>query len=295
MKFFYYPGCSLEGSAREYDLATRAVAGTLGVELMELEGWTCCGASPGDAVSPLLSIVLPARNLALLERTGLPGELMTPCSSCYLNLKRADAQMRRSRETFDDVNTALGEDQLHYSGGKTVRHLLDVLANDVGPDRIEEQVKCALSGLRVAPYYGCQVLRPYGNFDDPEQPRSMEPLLRAVGAEVHFWSAGARCCGAGLMTTKKDLALELTADILRQAQGADCIVTVCPMCQMNLESHQNTVSRLLGESVHNTILYLPQLLGLAFGIPMSELGLEHNLAVASSFKKRIRNMENAGH
>jgi heterodisulfide reductase subunit B len=162
-----------------------------------------------------------------------------------------------------------------------------VLATDYGAQAVRPLVKHALSGLRVAPYYGCQALRPYATFDDPQQPRSMEPLIQALGAEVHPWTAGAKCCGAALMTTKKEVALELTAGLLKEAQGADCIVTVCPMCQMNLEAYQGAVSDAAGQDLSISVLYLPQLMGLAFGLPEESLKLGMNLALTSAFREKI--------
>jgi len=149
-------------------------------------------------------------------------------------------------------------------------------------------VKQKLEGLRVATYYGCQALRPYATYDDPEQPRSLEPLIKALGAEVHPWIAGAKCCGAALMTTKKDAALELTGGILKAAQGADCIVTVCPMCELNLEAFQEPISKAREEDLGIPVLYLPQLIGTALGLSGEDLKLNLNLALTDSFKEMLK-------
>jgi heterodisulfide reductase subunit B len=164
---------------------------------------------------------------------------------------------------------------------------LDVIATDFDPAKIAAKVTHKLSGFSVAPYYGCQALRPYGSFDDPEQPRSMEPVIEALGADVHPWTVGSKCCGAALMSTKKDVALELTGAILKAAQGADCIVTVCPMCQMNLEAYQGEISKARGEDLGISILYLPQLMGLALGLPENELKMDLNIAVTSALKSKL--------
>lgn len=288
MKYFYYPGCSLEGSAKEYDISTRAVINTLGGELVELDDWTCCGASAADSAGHLLSLALPARNLALAEKTGIKADFLVPCSSCYLNLLRAEDTMSHDRKTADLVNRTIEDEGLSYAGGIRIRHLLDVLANDCGPEMIAGKLKRSLSGLTVAPYYGCQALRPYGGFDDPEQPRSMEPIIRALGADVHSWRLGAKCCGAGLMTTKKNLALELVAEILDAAHGADCIATVCPMCQMNLETSQRKISRMRGKPLSVSVLYLPQLVGMGLGLAGDALGLDYNLALSNSFRQDFK-------
>jgi heterodisulfide reductase subunit B len=165
--------------------------------------------------------------------------------------------------------------------------LLDVISTDIGAGMIEARVNRKLSGLRIAPYYGCQALRPYGGYDDPEQPRCMEPLIEALGAEVHPWAMAAKCCGAGLMTTKKEIAVELTGELLKAAKGADCIATVCPMCQMNLDSYQRTVSQAKGEDLRISVLYLPQLIGMAFGLPEKDIKLELNMAVSDSLRAKL--------
>lgn len=293
MKYFYYPGCSLEGTATEYDASTRAVMHSLGIDLMELEDWTCCGASAGEAVSYLLSMVLPARNLALAEQTKVEADLLVPCSACYLNLKKVEDHVSREEQLHSKINQVLSAENLHYEGNLKVRHLLDVIATDIGPQMIAARVKDKLGGLRVAPYYGCQSLRPYRVFDDPQDPKSMEPIIEALGAEVHHWSMGAKCCGAGLMTTKKDVALELTGALLNAAKGADCIVTVCPMCQMNLDSYQKKISRMEGEDLSISVLYLPQLMGLAFGLSEDALKLKLNFAYSASLQGKVRSVRHA--
>ncbi|MGA7874926.1 MAG: CoB--CoM heterodisulfide reductase iron-sulfur subunit B family protein [Desulfoferrobacter sp.] len=294
MKYFYYPGCSLEGTAQEYDASTQAVMRALGAELLQIEDWTCCGASAGDAVSYLLSMVLPARNLALAERTAIDADMLVPCSACYLNLKKVEDHTRRDDKLLETINQVLAEDGLSYHKGIKVRHLLDVLSRDIGADAVEARVVRELNGLRVAPYYGCQCLRPYAEFDDPQQPESMEPLIEALGAQVHPWEMGAKCCGAGLMTTKKAAALERVSELLQAAKGADCIATVCPMCQMNLESYQAKISRMNGQSLAVSILYLPQLMGLAFGLTEQNLKLNLNFAFASDLKSKLNAMSHAG-
>lgn len=287
MKYVYYPGCSLEGTALEYDASTRAVMARLGADLVELDDWTCCGASAADTVSYLLSMVLPARNLARVQSMQDGTDILVPCSACYLNLRKVEDHIRKEEGLLDQINEVLGVEGLSYKGGVRSRHLLDVLAADMGAERIKERVQYSLGGLRVAPYYGCQALRPYRVFDDPEEPRSMEPLLEALGAEVHPWTMGARCCGAGLMTTKKEAALDAVGNLLRAAEGADCIVTVCPMCQMNLEAYQKKVSRKQGRDLTMSVLYLPQLMGMAFGLLESDLKIDMNFVVTPRLRAKM--------
>lgn len=288
MKYIYYSGCSLEGTALEYNVSTRAAMQALGSELVELEDWTCCGASAAESTSYLLAIVLAARNLALGERMEVGADFLIPCSACYLNLARVGEHVKQDPELLNKINEVLSEEGLTYKGGIKARHLLDVVATDFDPEDIDARVKRKLSGVRVAPYYGCQALRPYCSFDDPEQPQSMEPLIEALGAEVHPWTVGAKCCGAALMSTKKNVAIERVTGILAAARGADCIVTVCPMCQINLEGYQAEVSKARGEALDISILYLPQLMGLALGLSEKELKLNLNLAFTDSFRAKLK-------
>ena len=288
MKYLYYPGCSLEGTAREYDLSTRAIMASAGVDLLELDDWTCCGASAAASTSYMLSLALPARNLALAEKMADGIDLLVPCSACYLNLKKVAEKIKKDPALLSRLNTILKSEGLQLSGRVRVRHLLDVIANDLGPDRIRSLAKKSLGGLTVAPYYGCQCLRPYAVFDDPEKPRSMEPLIEAVGATVHPWNAGAKCCGASHMNTKMEVGIELTTAILRDAKTADAIVTVCPMCQMNLEAHQGKISNHCNQDLHKSVLYLPQLIGLAFDLSARELGLDLNLALTRGLGEKLR-------
>jgi len=287
MKYLYYPGCSLEGTAAEYDISTRAFLEAAGVELTELEDWTCCGASAAEAVSELLSYALPARNLALAEKMSQDSDLLVPCSACYLNLKKVEVKAKEKAAFREKINRILAEEDLLIRGKTRVRHLLDVVSRDLGAERIKKHVTRSLEGLTIAPYYGCQCLRPYRVFDDPEAPQSMAPLIEATGAAVHPWDMGARCCGASHMSTKQEVALELVGAILKAARGADAVATVCPMCQMNLEAYQAKVSENIGEAANITIVYLPQLLGLAMGLSEKDVRLDLNLAVDPAFRTKL--------
>jgi len=236
-------------------------------------------------------MVLPARNLALAQKAEVKADFLVPCSACYLNLRKVEEQVRQDGELLARINEVLEEEDLRYRGGIHSRHLLDVLANDIGADRVLGSRTLSLEGLRVVPYYGCQALRPYQTYDDPEFPKSMEPLIEALGAEVVPWNLGAKCCGAGLMTTKKEAAQEAVAQILAGARGGDCIVTICPMCQMNLEGFQKKISKIFGEDLRISVLYLPQLIGLALGLSDRELKLDKNLALHSELWDRLRSLK----
>jgi heterodisulfide reductase subunit B len=287
MKYLYYPGCSLEGTALEYNLSTQAVMASLGAELIEIEDWTCCGASAASATSFLLSLALPARNLAIAEKTDDVSHILVPCSACYLNLKKVEEETRNNSDILEQLNVILQEDQLQLSGRMQVRHFLDVMVRDFGAEAIRNNLKRAFTDFRIAPYYGCQCLRPYVVFDDPESPHSMEPLIEAAGAEVHPWKMGGKCCGASHMNTKMEVGMELVAGILRGAKGADAIVTVCPMCQMNLEAYQQKISHQQNENLAMTILYLSQFIGLALGLTEQQLRLDLNLSITNSFRRKL--------
>lgn len=287
MRYLYYPGCSLEGTASEYDTSTRAFLAAMGMELTPLEDWTCCGASAAPALSRLLALSLAARNLALAERSRTNLDLLVPCSACYLNLKKAAEAIRTSSHTRHEVNAILAEEGLEVRGTVRVRHLLDVLAGDLETAQLAAAVRRPLSGLTVAPYYGCQCLRPYVLFDSGEAPVSMEPLIRATGARVHPWKMGPKCCGASHMNTHMEVGLELSGAILAAARGADAVATVCPMCQMNLEAYQKKISRQRHEDLTVSIVYLPQLLGLALGINEADVRLDLNLSVTAGFKSKL--------
>lgn len=278
MDYLYYPGCSLEGTAQEYDISCRALFEALGDRLTEIPDWTCCGATAAQCVDQFLSVVLPARNLALAEKTETGQDVLVPCSACYLNLKKARQDLLENNPLRAQINQVLAEDGLAVNASVRVRHLLDVLTRDGAVDRVAQLSENRMKDLVIAPYYGCQCLRPYVEFDDPEQPRSMDALIRATGADVLAWDMGAVCCGASTATTKPKVGKELVGRILDQAKKAHAVVTVCPMCQMNLERFQS-------RSV--PVLYLPQFLGLALGMSAGSLGCDMNLSDIKPVLSRI--------
>lgn len=285
MRYAYYPGCSLTESAVEFDISTRAVMTCLGAELEEIPDWTCCGASAAEPVSKLLNYALPARNLAIVEKEMGSVDVLAPCSACYLNLLKVNREVVGNRTLHGKVNEVLAASGMVYAGQVRVRHILDVLVNDVGAKIIGQHAHNNLEGMRIAPYYGCQILRPYPVFDDPRDPVSMNSIITELGAEVHAWDHANKCCGASLMMGHREVALKSVAAILADAEGADAIVTVCPLCQMNLEAYQAQSRKFGGRSV--PILYLTQLMGLAFGLDAEAVLLDKNLTVSPSVRKSI--------
>ncbi len=285
MKYAYYPGCSLQESAQEFDVSVRAVMAALGVELVEIPDWTCCGASAAEPVSELMNYALPARNLALAESSLAGLDVLAPCSACYLNLLKVNREVVGNKILHGRVNEALGASGLTYRGTVGVRHILDVLVNDIGLDAIRERVVNDLGGMRVASYYGCQILRPYEVFDNPRHPVTMDNVLSALGAKPQPWEMGNRCCGASLMVTHPEVAMHSVDSILGAAGDADAVATVCPLCQMNLEAYQHGAS---SGGHHIPILYLTQLLGLAFGLEEPAVLLDKNMSMNGSERAGIR-------
>ncbi len=283
MKYLYYPGCSLEGTSAEYDISTRLLLEALDVQLEEIEDWTCCGATAAESYSTLLSYVLCARTLSLAEKNKDLRQILVPCSACYLNLKKTEDIVKKDKNLLKKINRALAEENLVFKGDVIVRHLLDVLSKDVDIEKIQEISQNKMSGLIIAPYYGCQCLRPFAVFDDPEDPHSMDPLIQATGATVFEWDMGGQCCGASNTSTKPAAGMALVGKILDGAKGADAILTVCPMCQMNLESYQKKISHKQGVDLEIPVLFLPQFLGLAMGKTQRQVGLELNLSNTRAF------------
>ncbi len=276
MRYYtYFPGCSSsDGGARAYGQSAQAVAKVLDVELVELEDWNCCGASPYGSIEELASFCASARNLALAEKRGL--DLVTPCSACYVILSRTNSYLKEYPKLRAKVGEALAAGGLEYRRTARVRHLLDIFANDIGSDKIASMVKKDLSGLRVAPYYGCQVVRPGPSFDHPESPQSLDRLIESLGARATPFPLKTHCCGGSLILSEEDIALELIHKLLDSASsnGAECIVTVCPLCQTNLDVYQGRVNKKFKTSFNLPVLFFTQLMGVAFGIESKALGLE---------------------
>jgi heterodisulfide reductase subunit B len=277
MSYKYYPGCSLGSTGKAYDESSRYVFKTLGAPLEELDDWNCCGATAYMAVSELQAVALSARNLAIAEKQGNgkgPVEVVAPCAACYLGLVKAQHFLQESEEVQAKVNKALGAAKLHYGGNVKVRHPLDVLVNDIGLDKVAAAVKNPLKGLKVASYYGCQIVRPFSTFDDQFNPTCMDKLMKAAGAEVIDWPLKTRCCGASLTGTIQEVGLRLSWVLLREAKKrkADIIVTACPLCQFNLECFQPKMKSWYGEDVSIPVAYFTQVLGLAMGGSRRELG-----------------------
>jgi len=279
MTYRYFPGCSLKSSGRAYEESLLAVLRALDVSVEELADWNCCGATTYMGVDEAQAFALAARNLALAEAApegdGAP-QLLAPCAACYLVLLKTQRYLAEQPELRQRVTAGLQALQLSYRGRVKVRHPLDVLVNDIGPERIARRVTRPLTGLKIACYYGCQVVRPFATFDDPHAPTSMDRLVTALGATPVDWPLKTRCCGGTLTTTTDEAGLRLNYLLLREAKrrGADMLVTVCPLCQLNLECYQDQIARTFREPVALPVLYCTQLMGMALGQDDRSLGIQ---------------------
>jgi len=275
--YAYFPGCSLEKMAHSYHLSAMEATRALGVELKELEDWNCCGATAYFHVDELLAYTLSARNLAMAEKEKL--NLVAPCSGCYKNLFFTRAHLQHEPDLAEHINSALAEDNLQFSGSATVQHLIEVFVQDVGLAEIKAKVTRSLKGLRVAPYYGCQILRPRKGKEDVERPRFFEELVAAVGAVPVEYPLRLTCCSAALIITNRRAALSMVRNLLECAvkARATVIVTACPLCQVNLECYQKQVNREFGTELNVPVMYFTQLIGLALGISPKRLGLGSEL------------------
>ena len=287
MKYTYYPGCSVTATANLYQESIDAVAPSLGLELEELDDWNCCGATAYMSVRELMSFAISARNLALAEK--FHRDMVTPCSACYLVLNKTNHYFHDYPDMRKKIGQALEAGGLSYSGNIRVRHILEVIVNDVGMEKISSLVTRNLEELRVAPYYGCQIVRPEMGFDDPDEPESMDTLIETLGAKTVDYSMKTKCCGASLMGTEEKMALGLCRDLLMDAEnkGAHCIVTLCPLCQMNLDIYQPKVNTLFKADFRIPVIYFTQLIGLAMGKSAQELGLKRLGVKVSGEMKRI--------
>jgi len=276
MKYAYYPGCSLKGTGRSYEESLLPVFKALGAELNELKDWNCCGATAYMSVDEGKAAALVGRNLALAEMQG--GDLVAPCAACYLTLTKTQKRMEEYPEVHGNVTRGLTASGLKYEGKVKVRHPLDVLINDIGLEAIAKKVVKPLKGLKVAPYYGCQIVRPYATFDSQDNPVTMDKLLKVVGADVVDYPLKTKCCGGSLTGTMPEVGVSLVHGLLHEARrrGADIIATVCPLCQFNLDAFQDQASKKYEKS-NMPVVYLTQLLGLAMGISVKELGLHRGI------------------
>jgi heterodisulfide reductase subunit B len=283
----------MEGGARAYYNSLKQVKDPLGMELEEVHDWNCCGATEYLSINLIPAYSLIARNLALAaKQVNGSNTLMASCSACYLNLEKADYYMAERPALGEKVNEALAAGGLHYDPGSLkIRHLVDVIINDIGLDTVKANVVRPLTGLRVAPYLGCMVPRPdyTHRWSDHEYPNELDDLMKALGAEVIEFPLKTECCGGHMTQIGPETAYELIRRLVAGAEErqADIMVTVCPMCQMNLDAYQNETNRFFGTNYHMPIVFFTQLMAVAFGVDPEEAGFGMELTSAKDALARI--------
>jgi heterodisulfide reductase subunit B len=284
VRFSYYPGCTLHSTAVEYDRSARAVCERLGIELADIPGWACCGATSAHSVNELLAYALPAHTIS----NATEESIIAPCAACYNRLRYTDVELRRDPDLRREVEAAMGRE---YRAGVAIRHLLDVVANDFSEDEVKAVLRRDLGGIKVVCYYGCLLTRPkdVAAFDDMEEPRSMDRLMEACGAEVLDWPHRVICCGAAFSLSRTDIVHHMTGKILASAvkAGADAVVVACPMCQSNLDLRQPAIMKELGLAERIPTVYFTQLTGWCMGYEPRELGFDKIMIDTSSLLHKI--------
>ncbi|SJZ67142.1 CoB--CoM heterodisulfide reductase iron-sulfur subunit B family protein [Selenihalanaerobacter shriftii] len=274
MKYAYYPGCSLHSMAEEYNMATELVMEKLDVELREIPDWNCCGSTPAHTTSHLLPLALPARNLAIAEKEGL--DVVAPCAACYNRFKAANKKLAEDSELKNTVNDII---EMDYDVDIEVLNLIEVFEDGI-IDLLKQKVSNELSDIKPAVYYGCLLTRPpeVTEFDDTENPQSMDRLMKVIGTQPVEWTHKVECCGGSLVMPRGEIVLKLSRDILNAAKeaGANCIVTACPLCHANLDMRQEQINEKYGNDFNMPIFYFTQLIGLALGVSAKELGLKRH-------------------
>jgi succinate dehydrogenase / fumarate reductase cytochrome b subunit len=278
-KYAFYPGCAAKGASKELYEATIAVSNKLNLDMVELPEFSCCGAGVLEEIKEALDIAVNARNLAYAEREGR--DIVTVCSTCLLVLRKTKYLLDNDDELKKEVNEILKESGLEYKGTVDVKHFHWVLLEEFGEEGLKEKVVKPLTGLKVYPYYGCHTVRPKDiiGYEPSENPQSLEKIVRALGATPVCGERRLECCGFHAFWPAPNISMRLTGLNLKDArkESADCIVTPCPLCHMNLDANQERALKEVGENFKMPVLHVPQLVGLALGISPRELGIHRNI------------------
>jgi len=290
MQIGYYPGCSQEGTAKEYDKSLREILKILGVDLTEIDDWSCCGATSAHVTSHKLSLALSARNLALAEKQGLK-EIFAPCAACYNRLASSKAELQNHTEQKYEIETIIEE---KINNIPDIYNIVNFFEK-VGTEKIAEKKKLDLKNLKAACYYGCLLVRPGGiNSDDSEQPNSFEEIVKATGAQTVDWNFKLECCGAAHSIARTDIVVDLSKKILDDAQkhGANVMIVACPMCHSNLDMRQKNIKSKFSDYKVIPVLYLSELIGLALGLDKKQLGIdthfiEFNLPIKNNIQEEV--------
>lgn len=289
MRFAYYPGCSPQSTTRELDITTRKIAVALEIELVDLKGPACCGSVELRLNDPDLFYAINGRTLAMAESHGL--DLLTICNTCQLTLSQANQHLKENNGLLEKTNRVLSEVHLGYGGGVNIKHFLWVLLANVGHEKIKKEIKTPLTGLKVAPFYGCHILRPKKTlgFDDPDNPRSLKDFIQICGADPVDFPGKINCCGFHNLLYEPELAVKLSGKYIKEAKdaGAECMVTPCPLCFTMLDGYQKKANKGSGSQGNLPVFHVPQLLGLAIGMGKDELMLKRNMISADEILRRI--------
>ena len=284
MKYALYPGCAAQGATPELYQSTRTIIGRLGIEVVELTAAACCGAGVVTEANPDMALALNARTFAQAEALGL--DIMTICGTCQGVMSAANRRLKTEAGILDRINSLLESEGLAYHGRVQVKHLLWIVVRDIGLARLSAMTSVPMEAFHIAPFYGCYILRPSWElgFDDPENPQSLEQVIMAVGGKPVAYSGRTKCCGFPIILEKEAIAVAMSGMHMNEAkeQGADFMVTPCPLCHMSLDIYQERAGRAMNREFHLPILHVPQLLGLALGFPAKDLGLSHHVISVDS-------------
>lgn len=288
MEIAYYPGCSLKSSSLLYDIQTQMVFAELGVTLREIEDWSCCGATSAGKVDDFLAIAMPARNLGIAE-TDHFSEMVIPCSACYSRTLVAQKCLEDNPALKAEINDELAK---KVQGTIKVSTIIEGLMPSVESGRLAEKVVRKLEGIQAACYYGCMLTRfPYGVpvSDDVENPRGMETILNVLGAKSVEWSFKTDCCGASASVNDPQTSMNLMAKIMKDAvaRRANCFVTTCPLCQLNLDLHQDKFCQQHGIQTRLPVFFLTELIGVAMGKTIEELQIDRHFTDGSALLKEL--------
>jgi heterodisulfide reductase subunit B len=287
MRYAYYNSCSLRSTGKEYDKSLRAVFNKLDIELVEPKNWVCCGSTLAHNISRLLSLALPLKNLAEIQKEGFDA-VVVPCTACYSRFKTAQYEIAENPEMAAEV-----EEVIEYKFVENVKilHPLEILSQEPVISRLPELVKKDLSGLKVVSYYGCLMLRPpkIMEFDICEYPQSMDKILNAVGIPTLDWSHKTECCGGSLSITRPEIVRKLSRELLEDAKavGAEAISVPCTFCHLNLDIRQEEIEKEHGVSYQLPIFYFTELIALAMGVPEKDLLLTMHFVDARKVLEKV--------
>ena len=284
-----YWGCVIPTTQYAYEMSVREIMPHLGLELVDLDNVSCCGA-PVQSLNLFAAFYLAARNLAIAEQTGL-NDLLVACNGCHLSFFEVSQVRHQDEKLREKINMLLKDEDLHYSGSIRIWHTIDFLHDKIGEEAIKKAVKKSLDGLTFATHYGCHILRPssVGTVDDPEDPKKMDELIEWLGAKTLSYPEKLDCCGAMLMLSHPDAAFAFSGLKMKAVQecGADALVVSCSSCQNMFDVRQKSTAATTGAKLHMPVLYLTQLLGLAMGIKQEKLGLNLNRSPIDEFLQKV--------